>query len=346
MNLYCLNYIYRMIVYIYILSINKNIEFVFLIYKELANMSLKDLPDDIIYTIYDNASLIEKVKMMYISKRIYILIGEMVYKDVSKFIEMIKNLNNVDPYIDDYIKEFAVVTNKYIIEMINDNEYEDYFDYDGYNDCDYRDLILKLLKIYDTTNDNNIPDICVIDDIDYFAYFGNKKMLIKSQIYNIKNNINICAYIAGSGNLEMLKWAYENGYIWDSWVCECAAVNGYLDCLRYAHEHKCPWDEWTCSNAAMNGYLDCLRYAYENGCPWDETTCSNAAMNGYLDCLRYAHENGCPWDKIVCSDAAINGYLDCLEYAHKNGCLYDKKSLLKNTVYFKSSIVEYIKKYM
>ncbi len=36
------------------------------------NISLVNLPDDIIYTIYDNASFVEKIKMLYISRRIYI----------------------------------------------------------------------------------------------------------------------------------------------------------------------------------------------------------------------------------------------------------------------------------
>ena len=48
-------------------------------------------------------------------------------------------------------------------------------------------------------------------------------------------------------------------------ICSCAAGKGDLEILKYAREEGCPWSERTCSNAAFNGHLDCLKWARENG---------------------------------------------------------------------------------
>jgi hypothetical protein len=58
-----------------------------------------------------------------------------------------------------------------------------------------------------------------------------------------------------------------------------AAGNGHLDCLKYAHENGCIWDEDTCWQAAFSGNLDCLKYAIENNCPYDKQECINRAKN-------------------------------------------------------------------
>jgi hypothetical protein len=151
-------------------------------------------------------------------------------------------------------------------------------------------------------------------------------VLVTGEVTYGRKDKNYIRYIALTGSLNCLKYAYENegASIWDKTTCSNAALNGHLDCLKYAHEKggASLWDEETCSNAALNGHLDCLKYAHEKGCPWDKTTCSNAAFNGHLDCLKYAHEKGGAslWDEETCSNAALNGHLDCLKYAHENGC--------------------------
>ena len=42
--------------------------------------------------------------------------------------------------------------------------------------------------------------------------------------------------------------------------------------LKYAHENGCLWDELTCSEAASGGHLE-VCWARENGCPWYKDTC-------------------------------------------------------------------------
>ena len=64
---------------------------------------------------------------------------------------------------------------------------------------------------------------------------------------------------------------------------------GNLEILRYAHENGCPWDAQTCSHAADGGHLQVLQYAHDYGCPWGAETCKRAAAKGHLQVLQYAH---------------------------------------------------------
>ncbi len=95
--------------------------------------------------------------------------------------------------------------------------------------------------------------------------------------------------------MDCLRYAHENGCLWDAETCRCAAVNGHLDCLRYAHENGCSWDELTCpifSQKQKSGLFALCKH--ENCCPWDESTCMHASKKQNLDCLLYAIDNDCP----------------------------------------------------
>ena len=85
----------------------------------------------------------------------------------------------------------------------------------------------------------------------------------------------------------------------DKDTCDNAARRGNLEVLKYAHENGCPWSRRTCACAALRGHLEVLKYAHENGCPWNFDTCTFAAYRGQLEVLKYLHENGCPWDPLL-----------------------------------------------
>ena len=87
-------------------------------------------------------------------------------------------------------------------------------------------------------------------------------------------------------------------YQW-TWACAYAAGNGHLEVLKYLREEaKAPWDSWTATRAASNGHLHILEYLVERKFDeYDEDACENAAKNGHLDCLKYLHETAkAPWD--------------------------------------------------
>src|SRR5205085_11975625 len=93
------------------------------------------------------------------------------------------------------------------------------------------------------------------------------KFMINFKIIYDHKNI-LCQEISKCGNLEVLKWARENGCSWNVSTCENAASGGHLEVLKWAHENACPWDKWTCEKAAQGGHLEVLKWARENGCAW------------------------------------------------------------------------------
>ena len=104
---------------------------------------------------------------------------------------------------------------------------------------------------------------------------------------------------AEQGNLEMVKYCVANECPIDEEACAYAAGNGHLEVLKYLREEvKAPWDLGTATWAAQNGHLHILEYLVERKYDqYIEGACMLAAMYGHLDCLKYLHETAkAPWD--------------------------------------------------
>ena len=103
-----------------------------------------------------------------------------------------------------------------------------------------------------------------------------------------------------------------------------AAKCGYLDILIWARNEGFKWNSSVCSSAALNGHLNIIKYARENGCQWNVReeceldVCSSASINGHLEVIVWARENGCSWSKDVNIFAALNGHLNVVKYFNKH----------------------------
>ncbi len=140
---------------------------------------------------------------------------------------------------------------------------------------------------------------------------ANSKLEIIEWLKNVApKNYNFCTSAAKYGKLNILKWAYENGFVLNKMVCNYAAKNGNLEILNWAHEHNCEWDFWVCYFAAESGNLEILKWARENGCFWNNSICTVAARKGHFDILKWAINNGCPYNKNDCLNAAESGKND------------------------------------
>jgi hypothetical protein len=100
-----------------------------------------------------------------------------------------------------------------------------------------------------------------------------------------------------SGQLEVLKWAREQGCPWDWRICRHAVEDGNLDILQWAREHGCPWYAQELTRcAAKHGQLEVMKWLWEQGVPWSGYTCAEAAEGGHLKLLKWLREHHCPWD--------------------------------------------------
>jgi hypothetical protein len=108
----------------------------------------------------------------------------------------------------------------------------------------------------------------------------------------------ICA-AAEQGNLEMVKYCVANKCPIRTVACAFAAGNGHLECLKYLHEEvQAPLNSphrpgRTASWAAKNGHLHILEYLVERKYDrYDKRACQWAAENGDLDCFAVLTRNG------------------------------------------------------
>lgn len=140
------------------------------------------------------------------------------------------------------------------------------------------------------------------DEICNIAAQYNWLNLLKHARQNINGNVcpwdeTTCAKAAEYNNLDILKWAYDNGCPWNSTVYEYAAQCSNFDILDYAYKKKCPWNIYVCQIAARCANLDVLKWARmrfsDNKYLWDFRTCFEAAYNGHFDVSDWLRENGC-----------------------------------------------------
>ena len=128
---------------------------------------------------------------------------------------------------------------------------------------------------------------------------------------------------AEQGNLEMVKYCVANECPIGEYACAFAAGNGHLECLKYLREEgKAPWGSDTATWAASNGHLHILEYLVER--KYDRFTtiaCDLAANFGHLDCLKYLHETAkVRWDSRAVREAHKNDQTECLQYLLDNNC--------------------------
>jgi len=104
-----------------------------------------------------------------------------------------------------------------------------------------------------------------------------------------------CNQVSATNDLKLLRWVREEKECaWDYQTSGVAACRGNLDMLKYCFENGCEVDPRHCAGAAKNGNLDCLKYLRSKNCPWDERVCEVAHENNHMDILTYAVKNKCP----------------------------------------------------
>jgi hypothetical protein len=131
-----------------------------------------------------------------------------------------------------------------------------------------------------------------------------------------------CWQVAATNKLEFLKWAREVKQCeWDEWTINTAAHKGNLEMLKYCFDNDGPYDEKeACTRAVNEGHLDCLRFLFDKVKPSRETeeeVVQIIAPNGRVNILKYFVEERKISDalKLDCvATATMYGKLDCLKY--------------------------------
>lgn len=106
------------------------------------------------------------------------------------------------------------------------------------------------------------------------AASGNLKFLQYLMDHNApwpKNILNICPGYqrckpAHDEFTAVVQFLRSRGCAWSTAVPEFAAMRGNLELLKYTYENQLPWTSTTVINAIKSENLDCLEYALDHGC--------------------------------------------------------------------------------
>jgi hypothetical protein len=139
---------------------------------------------------------------------------------------------------------------------------------------------------------------------------------------NVVDQAWFCWQVSATNKLEFLKWAREVKHCeWDKNTIYDTAARGNLEMLKYCFDNDCPYDKKaSCKQAACGGHLDCLRFLFAKVKPsrdTEEFAAQKAAAYGRINILKYFVEERKISDEFK-GDCVFNatgyGQLDCLQY--------------------------------
>eukprot|EP01127_Copromyxa_protea_P004718 TRINITY_DN14548_c0_g1_i1.p1 TRINITY_DN14548_c0_g1~~TRINITY_DN14548_c0_g1_i1.p1 ORF type:complete len:404 (-),score=76.53 TRINITY_DN14548_c0_g1_i1:174-1361(-) len=166
---------------------------------------------------------------------------------------------------------------------------------------------------------------CPVDsgDMRHAATCGNNEIFrsLLDRGFDWDPNAIACG-VAGSGNLELLKWVIERGACVedsDIFVYAIRFCNGDTEILDFLKKAGCPLPR-KCDIFASTGNIDLVKWARSNLCKFDVQTCVNAAASGSLELLKWLRECNCPWHWKTTEEAAVNQNWDIVKWAVLNGC--------------------------
>jgi hypothetical protein len=158
------------------------------------------------------------------------------------------------------------------------------------------------------------------------AYSGHFHILRWAREVGLRWTSSTMQKLASKGNVEMLKWAFENGCPMGEGyaVMDHLAMAGCIEGAEWVLSLGYPWSDGAYTIAAMNGHLAFIKWAFANGYEWaSEDTALCAAQSEHYDVFRWAIIHGPPVDKEVSNFLATTHKWDELRWAVTNGCPMD-----------------------
>ena len=128
-----------------------------------------------------------------------------------------------------------------------------------------------------------------------------------------------CSQVAATNKFEFLKWAREVKHCeWDKNTIYDTAARGNLEMLKYCFDNDCPYDKKaSCKQAAIGGHLDCVRFLFTKVQPSAKYGAMPATCVGHVEILKYFVDERKISEEVKSQcvyNAAGFGQLDCIKY--------------------------------
>jgi hypothetical protein len=122
--------------------------------------------------------------------------------------------------------------------------------------------------------------------------------------------------LAAEGDVRMLRWALEEGFLLrGEQACKAAARSGSIEMLSALSDRGLIFDRSTVRAAARCGQVDAVLWLREQGCPWDSDVPRAFAAAGSIEGMEMAMHHRCSMDVwLNVSAACRKGRLEVLEW--------------------------------
>jgi len=153
----------------------------------------------------------------------------------------------------------------------------------------------------------------------------------------VKDNDKICKAAAKDNAINVIIWAREQGYPWDTRTYIAAAVAGNREIVQWLKANGCPTEPAMYGMVASAGKMEMLEWLADlhkddENLQMGSCVYYGAMLGGHFDIVKRIREMGMPWSEDAGDKAVINGSLEVLEWMYADGCVFTPEAI-KNTVY-------------
>lgn len=120
--------------------------------------------------------------------------------------------------------------------------------------------------------------------------------------------------VAGTGEISVLEWLYQQGQRPTEVAITQAAHHGHLSNIRWLEQLGVPTTPDAALAAAQSGHLDILEYLFQRGPVTDERLAVAAAEHSHLPVLQWLYNHGVKFNSMVYTHAVASGRTDIIEY--------------------------------
>jgi hypothetical protein len=121
----------------------------------------------------------------------------------------------------------------------------------------------------------------------YFDLMKSKKKRGEPMRYSVTATCNA----AERGDLEMVRWLYEEGVACTSWTTRAAAMYGHTEVVKYLIELPIAYQPDTIDAAVEKGYFEVVKCLIEHKKTFTSMHIGMAERNGFLQIRDYLKEH-------------------------------------------------------
>lgn len=162
------------------------------------------------------------------------------------------------------------------------------------------------------------------DNLDTFKWCLDRQRSYRNIYPDAETGLSLYTdRIIGSGNLELIKWAEQNGCVYNETSIATAAQSAHPEVLKWFHERGTTFNDDIGECLAYRGHVEMLAWLSERGYRFPNI-CQWAVIGHRINVLVWARDHGYTLDSSLYAEAFSYQHLGVLVWLYENGYPFDK----------------------